>query len=301
MPGVVRRPASRGRSSAARDLLGAGRTGVDGRGAHGHARAGPAPARQGAAQGAQPPFVRFCNAATPPRWAGVIRTPAVVIVATTAIAAGRPGRRAAHGRVALPDVQGARTSWCLGDPTGHVGHQEIVRIIERASRDSARFPACATSAPTSARRCTGEEINGINFAENWISLEPERGLRKDARRDPADRRPYPGLFREQTTYLNERIDEVLAGSSETIAVRIFGPDLTSCATRPSRCTTRCAGSRASSTSHRAPGRRAAHQRQARPREGGPMASSRATSAGRRQRIVAGEEVADLPSTAKRTT
>jgi Cu/Ag efflux pump CusA len=36
---------------------------------------------------------------------------------------------------------------------------------------------------------------------------------------------YPGLFREQTTYLNERIDEVLAGSSEAITIRIFGPDL----------------------------------------------------------------------------
>jgi Cu/Ag efflux pump CusA len=36
---------------------------------------------------------------------------------------------------------------------------------------------------------------------------------------------YPGLFRDVQTYLNERIDEVLAGSSEAVVVRIFGPDL----------------------------------------------------------------------------
>ena len=36
---------------------------------------------------------------------------------------------------------------------------------------------------------------------------------------------YPGLFRDVETYLNERIDEVLAGSSEPIVVRIFGQDL----------------------------------------------------------------------------
>src|SRR5439155_13434860 len=36
---------------------------------------------------------------------------------------------------------------------------------------------------------------------------------------------YPGVFHDVQTYLNERIDEVLAGSSEPVVVRIFGPDL----------------------------------------------------------------------------
>src|SRR5207344_110290 len=36
---------------------------------------------------------------------------------------------------------------------------------------------------------------------------------------------YPGLFRNVETYLNERIEEVLAGSSYPIVVRIFGDDL----------------------------------------------------------------------------
>ena len=36
---------------------------------------------------------------------------------------------------------------------------------------------------------------------------------------------YPGLYRDVQTYLRERIKEVLTGSSESIVVRIYGPDL----------------------------------------------------------------------------
>ncbi len=36
---------------------------------------------------------------------------------------------------------------------------------------------------------------------------------------------YPGLYRDVQTYLRERIKEVLTGTSESIVVRIYGPDL----------------------------------------------------------------------------
>jgi Cu/Ag efflux pump CusA len=36
---------------------------------------------------------------------------------------------------------------------------------------------------------------------------------------------YPGLYRDVQTYLRERIKEVLTGTSESVVVRIFGPDL----------------------------------------------------------------------------
>ena len=36
---------------------------------------------------------------------------------------------------------------------------------------------------------------------------------------------YPGLYRDVQTYLRERIKEVLTGASESIVVRIYGPDL----------------------------------------------------------------------------
>jgi len=36
---------------------------------------------------------------------------------------------------------------------------------------------------------------------------------------------YPGLIRDVQTYLKERIREVLTGSSDTVVVRIYGPEL----------------------------------------------------------------------------
>ena len=36
---------------------------------------------------------------------------------------------------------------------------------------------------------------------------------------------YPGMYRDVQTYLRERIKEVLTGTSESIVVRIYGPDL----------------------------------------------------------------------------
>ena len=70
-----------------------------------------------------------------------------------------------------------------------------------------------------------------------------RGLRRRLRRELDQRRHptsttsetlaavqgtvdcYPGLYRDVQTYLRERIKEVLTGSSESIVVRIYGPDL----------------------------------------------------------------------------
>ena len=71
----------------------------------------------------------------------------------------------------------------------------------------------------------GEEINGVNFGENWISIDPAADYDETVAAIEEVVDGYPGLFRNVETYLNERIDEVLTGSSETFVVRIFGPDL----------------------------------------------------------------------------
>ena len=70
-----------------------------------------------------------------------------------------------------------------------------------------------------------DEVVGIDFGENWISVDP--GVDYDetvaAVQEVVD--GYPGLYRDVQTYLKERIREVLTGSSDAIVVRIFGPDL----------------------------------------------------------------------------
>jgi Cu/Ag efflux pump CusA len=70
-----------------------------------------------------------------------------------------------------------------------------------------------------------EEIAGVNFGENWISIDPSAPFDETVASVDEVVEGYPGLFRNRETYLNERIDEVLAGSSDAIVVRLFGDDL----------------------------------------------------------------------------
>ena len=115
------------------------------------------------------------------------------------------------------------------------GHQEVVRIVERASRDLRSIPGVRGFGAHIGRAVQGEEVNGINFAEDWLSLSPDADYDKTLKQIQDTVAAYPGLFREQTTYLNERIDEVLAGSSEAITFGSSARTSRRCATRPTRC------------------------------------------------------------------
>ena len=65
----------------------------------------------------------------------------------------------------------------------------------------------------------------MNFAENWISIDPKVDYDKTLAAVQKVVDGYPGLQRDVQTYLKERTKEVLTGSSEAIVVRIFGDDL----------------------------------------------------------------------------
>jgi len=71
----------------------------------------------------------------------------------------------------------------------------------------------------------GEEVFGVNFGENWISLAPDADY--VAAHDEIDEiaSTYPGLFAEVQTYLDERVEEVLTGGKEPIIVRVYGENL----------------------------------------------------------------------------
>ena len=70
-----------------------------------------------------------------------------------------------------------------------------------------------------------DEVYGVDFGENWISVAP--GVDYDDTLASVHKtvEEYPGLYRDVQTYLRERIKEVLTGTSESIVVRIYGPDL----------------------------------------------------------------------------
>ena len=105
------------------------------------------------------------------------------------------------------------------------GHDEVVRVDQQASRELRAIPGVRNFGAHIGRAVQGEEISGMNFSENWISVDPEANYDETLNAIEATVAGYPGLFRNVETYLNERIEEVLAGSSDAIVVRLFGPRL----------------------------------------------------------------------------
>jgi len=72
----------------------------------------------------------------------------------------------------------------------------------------------------------GEEINGVNFSESWLSLSPGADYPKVLDEVRAVASSHPGSFSDVQTYLHERIDEVLTnGTTDDIVVRVYGPGL----------------------------------------------------------------------------
>ncbi|MCB0598453.1 MAG: efflux RND transporter permease subunit [Lewinellaceae bacterium] len=70
-----------------------------------------------------------------------------------------------------------------------------------------------------------DEVVGINFGENWISVSPDVDYDETLNKIQTLVDGYPGLYRDVLTYLKERIREVLTGTSESIVIRLYGPDL----------------------------------------------------------------------------
>lgn len=104
-------------------------------------------------------------------------------------------------------------------------HSEMVRITTRASRELRSIPGVRNFGAHIGQAFAADEVVGINFGENWISISPDADYSKTVAAVTEMVEGYPGLYRDLQTYLKERIREVLTGSGEAIVVRIFGPDL----------------------------------------------------------------------------
>ncbi|HEX6287735.1 MAG TPA: efflux RND transporter permease subunit [Herpetosiphonaceae bacterium] len=102
---------------------------------------------------------------------------------------------------------------------------EMMRITTQASVELRAIPGVRNFGAHIGRALAADEVVGIDFGENWISVDPAADYDATLARVQTAVDGYPGLYRDVQTYLKERIKEVLTGTSETIVVRIFGPDL----------------------------------------------------------------------------
>jgi CzcA family heavy metal efflux pump len=104
-------------------------------------------------------------------------------------------------------------------------HPEMWRITARACNELMTIEGVRNCGSHIGQALMADEPYGIYFTENWVSVDPAVDYDATLAKIQEAVDGYPGLIRDVQTYLKERIREVLTGSSDTVVVRIYGPDL----------------------------------------------------------------------------
>ena len=102
---------------------------------------------------------------------------------------------------------------------------EEVRVSTAACIELRSIPGVRNCGSHIGQALLMDEVVGVEFGENWISVDPAVDYDATLAKVHEVVQGYPGLTRDVQTYLKERIREVLTGSSDAIVIRIFGPDL----------------------------------------------------------------------------
>lgn len=103
--------------------------------------------------------------------------------------------------------------------------EEETRISVDACRALREIPGVRNCGSHIGQALLADEVYGVNFGENWISIDKSANYDETLKRVEALVEGYPGMYRDVQTYLRERVKEVLTGGSESIVVRVSGPDL----------------------------------------------------------------------------
>jgi CzcA family heavy metal efflux pump len=102
---------------------------------------------------------------------------------------------------------------------------EVVRVTTLASKELRAIPGVRNFGAHIGQGTLADEPVGVNFAENWISIDPKVDYDRTVAAIQKVVDGYPGLQRDVQTYLKERTKETLSGSSDAIVVRVSGDDL----------------------------------------------------------------------------
>ena len=160
------------------------------------------------------------------RWAlrPIVRRPWPAIAAAAVLAIAGVSAMSGFGEELYPTFKERDVFADWATPPGTSGAEEN-RIVVKGSKDFRAVPGVESFGAHIGQAFLAEEVVGPNFGETWFSIDKNADYDKTiaALGEVVD--SYPGVFRELLTYLRERIDEVLAASTEPVVVRIFGDDL----------------------------------------------------------------------------
>jgi len=103
--------------------------------------------------------------------------------------------------------------------------EAVRRSSDLARQELLAIPGVRNFGAHIGRTEVADEVVGPNFAELWVSVDPDADLPATLARVRETVDGYPGVYRDVQTYLQERMREVLSGGSGAITVRLFGSDL----------------------------------------------------------------------------
>jgi len=112
-----------------------------------------------------------------------------------------------------------RIEWAGAPGTSH---PEMVRVMTLASRELRSIPGVSGAFVHVGRAVTGDQIVDVNASQLWIGIAPDADYDATVAAIQETVDGYPGLASNVQSYLSSRIREVLAGTSQSVAVRIYG-------------------------------------------------------------------------------
>jgi len=112
-----------------------------------------------------------------------------------------------------------RIDW-VGAPG--TSHPAMVRMMARASQEVRSIPGVNGAHVHVGRAITGDQVVDVNAGQLWVGIDPKADYDATVSAIQGAVDGYPGLARTVQSYLTDRIREVLAGSSQSIVIRIYG-------------------------------------------------------------------------------
>ena len=167
------------------------------------------------------PLVRWLQHAYERMLARTINAPrAALYTAGAIVAVGLVGWQLLQQSL-LPSFQERylRIDW-IGAPG--TSHPAMVRTLALASRELRSIPGVSGAPVHVGRAVTGDQVVDVNAGQLWVAIDPKADYAATVAAIQQTVDGYPGLARVVQSYLTDRIREVLAGSSQSVVVRIYG-------------------------------------------------------------------------------
>ena len=112
-----------------------------------------------------------------------------------------------------------RIDWAGAPGTSHPA---MARMMTLASREVRAIEGVAGAYVHVGRAVTGDQVVDVNAGQLWVTIDPSADYDATLAAVQQTIDGYPGLARTVQSYVTDRIREVLAGTSRSVVIRIFG-------------------------------------------------------------------------------